>query len=171
MYLFIYFWLCQITYGILVPQPGFKLWSPAMQVQGLNPLNPREVHMVTFDIWYCESINFYFSRLSWPFWNLALFEYTLQGPRVYRIKYRDYIQNCIESINNLRRMCVLSGSIVPNSLQPHGLQPIRLLSLNFPGKNTGVNCRFLLHEIFPAQGSNPGDGDISGVSCIGRQIL
>ena len=27
---------------------------------------------------------------------------------------------------------------------------------NFPGKNTGVGCRFLLQGIFPTQGSNPG---------------
>ena len=37
------------------------------------------------------------------------------------------------------------------------LQPIRLLcSSNFPGKNTGVCCHFLLQGIFPTQGSNPG---------------
>ena len=34
---------------------------------------------------------------------------------------------------------------------------IRLLcSSNFPGKNTGVCCHFLLQGIFPTQGSNPG---------------
>ena len=39
------------------------------------------------------------------------------------------------------------------SLQQHGLQPIRILcSQNFPGKNTGVCCHFLLHRIFPSQG-------------------
>ena len=27
---------------------------------------------------------------------------------------------------------------------------------DFPGKNTGVGCHFLLQEIFPTQGSNPG---------------
>ena len=27
---------------------------------------------------------------------------------------------------------------------------------NFPGKNTGVSCHFLLQGIFPTQGSNPG---------------
>ena len=27
---------------------------------------------------------------------------------------------------------------------------------NFPGKNTGVGCHFLLQEIFPTQGLNPG---------------
>ena len=35
--------------------------------------------------------------------------------------------------------------------------PPRLLSpWDFPGKNTGVGCHFLLQEIFPTQGSNPG---------------
>ena len=28
--------------------------------------------------------------------------------------------------------------------------------MNFPGKNTGVGCHFLLQGIFPIQGSNPG---------------
>ena len=35
--------------------------------------------------------------------------------------------------------------------------PTRLLCpWNFPGKNTGVGCHFLLQGIFPTQGSNPG---------------
>ena len=46
---------------------------------------------------------------------------------------------------------------VPNSLWPHGLQPIRLLCpWDFPGKDTGVGCHFLLQGLFPTQGSNPG---------------
>ena len=36
-------------------------------------------------------------------------------------------------------------SVVIYSLQPHRLQPTRLIRpWNFPGKNTGVNCHFLL---------------------------
>ena len=36
------------------------------------------------------------------------------------------------------------------------LQPARLLCpWNFPGKNTGVGCRFLVQRIFPTQGLNP----------------
>ena len=36
------------------------------------------------------------------------------------------------------------------------LWPTRLLCLwDSPGKNTGVGCHALLHEIFPSQGSNP----------------
>ena len=39
-----------------------------------------------------------------------------------------------------------SRSVVSNSLQPCGLQPIRLLCpWEFPGKNTGVGCHCLLH--------------------------
>ena len=37
----------------------------------------------------------------------------------------------------------------------HGLKPIRLLCpWDFPGKNTGMGCHFLLQGIFPTQGLN-----------------
>jgi len=40
-------------------------------------------------------------------------------------------------------------------LQPHGLQCTRLLCpWDFPGKNTGLDCHFLLQVIFPTQGLN-----------------
>ena len=42
-------------------------------------------------------------------------------------------------------------------LRPHGQQPTRLRRpWDFPGKNTGVGCHFLLQGIFPTQESNPG---------------
>ena len=50
-------------------------------------------------------------------------------------------------------MCMLSCSVVSESLQCYGLQPARLLFPgDFPGKNTRVGCHFLW--IFPTQGSN-----------------
>ena len=50
-----------------------------------------------------------------------------------------------------------SRSVVPDSLWPHGLWPIRLLHWwDFPGKSAGVDCHFLLQGIFPTQESNPG---------------
>ena len=53
-------------------------------------------------------------------------------------------------------LCVLSCSVVSNSLQRHGLQSARLLCpWDFPGKNSGVGCHFLLQGIFPTQESNP----------------
>ena len=40
-------------------------------------------------------------------------------------------------------------------MRPHGLYPFRFLRpQDFPGKNTGVGCQFLLQGIFPTQGSN-----------------
>ena len=47
-------------------------------------------------------------------------------------------------------MCVLSHSVVSNSLNPYGLQPTRFLyPWNFPGKSTGVGCHFLLQILKP----------------------
>ena len=54
----------------------------------------------------------------------------------------------------------VSCSVVSDSLRPHGLQPARLLCLwNFPGKNTGVGCHFLLQGIFLTQGLSPAVSD------------
>ena len=52
--------------------------------------------------------------------------------------------------------CLLfSRSVVSYSLSPHGLWTTRLLSpWGSPGKNTGVDCHFLLQGIVPTQGSN-----------------
>ena len=64
-----------------------------------------------------------------------------------RLKYFSTLTFCLS----------LSYSVVADSLQPHGLQPTRLLSpWDFPGKNTGVGCCFLLQGIFLTQGSNLG---------------
>ena len=58
-----------------------------------------------------------------------------------------------EKVHSERKSC----SVMSDSLQPHGLQPTRLLCpWDFPGKNTGVGCHFLFQGIFPTQGSNPG---------------
>ena len=47
--------------------------------------------------------------------------------------------------------------IVSDSLQPHGLQPSRVLCLwNSPGKSTGEGIHSLLQEIFLTQGLNAG---------------
>ena len=45
----------------------------------------------------------------------------------------------------------------PTLCDPHRRQPARLpCPWDSPGKNTGVGCYFLLQEIFPTQGLNPG---------------
>ena len=50
----------------------------------------------------------------------------------------------------------VSHSVVSDSLQPHVLQPARLLCpWDSPGKNTGMGCHALLQGIFLTQGLNP----------------
>ena len=57
-----------------------------------------------------------------------------------------------------------SGSVLSDSLRPHGLYPTRLLCpWDFPGNSPGVGCHFLLQDLhfllqwtFPTQGWNPG---------------
>ena len=59
-------------------------------------------------------------------------------------------------------------SVVSDSLQPHGLYLARLLSpWNFPGKNTGLGCHFLLQGIFLTWDQTW----VSHVPCITRWIL
>ena len=54
------------------------------------------------------------------------------------------------------RACVLSHSVVSDSLGPHGLKPARLLCpWNYPSRNTGMGCHSLLQGIFTTQGLNP----------------
>ena len=51
-------------------------------------------------------------------------------------------------------ICVCAHSVLSSSLQPHRLQPTRLLCpWDFLGKNTGVGCCFF-HQIFSTQGSS-----------------
>ena len=60
--------------------------------------------------------------------------------------------------NYMQQLCVhvLNMPVMFNSFVLHGLQPSRLLyPWNFPGKNTGVGCHFLLQGIFPNQELNP----------------
>ena len=65
-------------------------------------------------------------------------------------------------------VCVFSCSIVSDSLQPHGVEPTRLLCpWDSPGKNTGVDYHALLQGIFPTQRWNP----CLCISSIGRQIF
>ena len=57
-----------------------------------------------------------------------------------------------EKLGNLY-VCVLTCSVVSDSLRIQGLLSARLLCpRNFPGKNIGVGCHFLLQGIFLIQG-------------------
>ena len=52
-------------------------------------------------------------------------------------------------------VCVLSCSVMSDSLWSHRLQPARFLCpWNFLGRNTQVGCHFRLQGVFLTQGSN-----------------
>ena len=56
-------------------------------------------------------------------------------------------------------LCAMLCSVAQScpTLQPHGLEPTRLLCpWDSPGKNTGVGFHALLQGIFPTQGLNTG---------------
>ena len=59
-----------------------------------------------------------------------------------------------------RCVCMLSHSAVSNSSC--------ICPWDFPGRNTGAGCHFLLHGIFPIRGQLRGQ---TYDSCTGRQIL
>ena len=60
-------------------------------------------------------------------------------------------------IESDKRKCWVGHLVVPDSLQPQGLWPARLLCLvDFPGKNAGVGSHALLQGTLPTKGSNPG---------------
>ena len=69
---------------------------------------------------------------------------------------------CEIIMSNVRKSSILmeyvhvfSHSVVSNSWQPYELQPARLFCLwDFPDKNTGAGCHFLLQGIFLTQGLN-----------------
>ena len=52
-------------------------------------------------------------------------------------------------------VCVLSRTVVSNSVTPWAAACQAPLSVGSPGKDTGVGCHSLLQGIFPTQGWNP----------------
>ena len=85
--------------------------------------------------------------------NIQLMQHNKQC-EIFSWKYKDpltFPSLCI------RILLLSSCSVMSNSLQPHELQPTRLLCpWDFLGKNTGASRHFLLQRIFPPQGLNPG---------------
>ena len=75
-------------------------------------------------------------------WHLAVFKHFPHGPTHVVFK---------------TPLCGLRHSVVSDSLLPHGLKPTRFFCpCDFPGKNTGVSCHFLLQGVFLTQGLNLG---------------
>ena len=62
----------------------------------------------------------------------------------------------VQLLSQLLLCCCVLTKLCLTLLRPHRLQPTSLLRpRDFPGKNTGLGCHFLLQGIFPTQGWNP----------------
>ena len=79
----------------------------------------------------------------------------LNEPRRRIYEHNKMLNKEVENIEDCFGVAKLP--VLSNSLQPHELQPSRLLcSLDTPGKNTGMGCHSLLQGISLAQGLNQG---------------
>ena len=92
----------------------------------------------------------------YKFQELKKLQVTLSGVISY---FRLYFPASFDLSKHIKDVCLISfilisfsHSVVYNSLQPHVLEPTRLLSpWNFPDKNTGVGSHSLLQGIFQTQ--------------------
>ena len=67
------------------------------------------------------------------------------------------VQVGYEKCDQMKKVKSISCLFVPDTLQPHGVQPATLLCpWNSPGKNAEVGSHSLLQGIFLTQGLNPG---------------
>ena len=75
-----------------------------------------------------------------------------------------YMQLVSRALINVLYVLCSEISVLSNSVTPW---TAALCPWDFPSKNTGVGCYFLLQGIFPTQDQSR----ISCTSCVGRQIL
>ena len=68
-----------------------------------------------------------------------------QAPPSLGFSRQEYWRGCHFLLQCMKVKSESESEIVPNSQQPHGLQPTRLLRpWDFPGKSAGVGCHCLL---------------------------
>ena len=82
----------------------------------------------------------YITNKTPTWWNFTIM--------LYSCYFYHYVYLCV-------CVCVCTCSVMSSSLQPHRLEPTKLLSpRNFLGKNSGAGCHILPQGIIPIQGSN-----------------
>ena len=100
-------------------------------------LNRGLIKLTSFLKWCLNSTHLHFKSMSWD--RTEVSQSTVISEKSLKI------------VNNKYMSSKQSHSVMSDSLQPHGLWPTRLRPWDFPGKNTGVGCHFLLQGIFRTQ--------------------
>ena len=97
-------------------------------------------------------------KKRWHEYTEELYKKDLHDPDNHDGVITSQSQTCHASLSFTMSQCAaLSCSVMSDSLQPHGLQPTRLLCpWDSPGKNTDVGSLSLLQGIFLTQESNRG---------------
>ena len=76
---------------------------------------------------------------------------------IHTLQYTIIFVNMHTLCIHMYMLCMLSCSVVSNSLPSHGLKPTRLLCpWGFSRQEYWSGCHALLHGIFPTEGSTPG---------------
>ena len=77
--------------------------------------------------------------------------------KIFSCYYQESFFSMLEGSLQIYSKCLLVTQLCLMLCDPMDSSPPALFhSWGFPGKNTGVGCHFLLHEIFPTEGLNLG---------------
>ena len=118
---------------------------PALEAKSPNHWTTREVPLIHFKVYFgwCSFRSLNFKICYWTFKPFCLLRKRNQGwgwCSTIQSQLLSYVRIFWETV---------SCSVVFDSLQPHRLQPTRLLCpRDFSGKNTGVGCHFLLQSFY-----------------------
>ena len=137
-----------------LPNPGIEPRSPALQVDSL-PSEPPGKPSIYISIYYqyticIYTINILLSRFRRVRLCVTPEMAAHQAPPSLGFSRQEHWNGLpFPSPMHESEKWKWSRSVVSNSLQPHGLQPTRLLrTWDFPGKSTGVGCHRLLWSIY-----------------------
>ena len=87
-------------------------------------------------------------------WSVSYIRRGAYGMRQYWKDYHHQDQNAIVCLTSVDFWCVLSRSVTSDSVTSWTVAHQALCPWDFPGKNTGVGCHFLLQRVFLTQRLN-----------------
>ena len=102
------------------------------------------------------------------FLKCILYARIFRGGNIFPSTFIDALPGTLQIRRKKDRLHAFMLSHVQLFVTPCTVPPRLLWPWNFPDKNTGAGCHFLLQGIFPTQIDWT---HISCVSCIGRQVL
>ena len=141
------FCLCEFICAVL-EDSACVIYLAAWEEQSTSSLKPR------WSLWWCAWLSPPGSPAMQTLVGAASVSRSGWGKRTWESPW-EWGRECIHHWSPMVPIttCVLSHSVVSSS---YGREPTRhLCPWDFPGKNIGTCCHFLLQGLFPTQGSNP----------------